>query len=250
MTTLAAAGVATAVWLAWRPAPLAAPAPRRRELALVPWWCLVAVVAWVGLGAVALVAVGLVWAGRTLLAVRARRRTAGAVAARLLESCEQLAADLAAGHSPDHALRAAAETWPVLAPVAEAAALGGDVPSALRELADRPGAGELRLVAAAWAVSQRTGSGLAAALDRVAASIRADRATQRVVEGELASARATARLVAALPLLVQLLGAGSGGAPWEFLLRTPLGLASLAAGLALGFLGLWWIERIADGVSA
>jgi tight adherence protein B len=98
-------------------------------------------------------------------------------------------------------------------------------------------------------VSHRTGAGLADALDRVAGTVRADRATRRVVAGELASARATARMMAALPLLVLVLGAGGGASPWGFLLGTPAGVLCLGAGLGLGALGLWWIERIADGVT-
>lgn len=247
-TLVAATGAALAGWFSLRPSPVLPPR-QGNSAAPVLVWCVLGAAAWVLLGRVALLAVVLAWAGRHLAAVRARRRARATTATGVLETCELLAADLAGGRSPAASLSAAAEVWPELRPVAEASALGGDVPAAMRQLADRPGAGELRLVAAAWAVSHRTGAGLAAALDRVASSIRADRATQRVVEGELASARATARLVAALPLLVQLLGLGNGQPPWSFLLHTSVGLACLAGGIGLGFLGLWWIERIADEVS-
>jgi tight adherence protein B len=187
--------------------------------------------------------------GRSLLARRRRRRDAAQTTDRVLETCELVAADLVAGQSPVVALRRASEEWPALATVAEAAELGSDPARALAELADAPGAGDLRLVAAAWTVAHRTGGGLADALDRVAATLRDRRATARVVASELASARATARLVAALPVAMLLLG-GRGSGAWAFLLGSPAGLACLAAGLALGLAGLAWIERIADGVTA
>jgi tight adherence protein B len=163
----------------------------------------------------------------------------------VLECCDLLASELAAGQAPGSALARAAETWPVLAPVWQSHAYGGDVPSALRRAGTEPGAEGLELVAAAWHVSHRTGQGLADALARVAQALREARATDRVVRGELASARATARLVAALPVVALMIGSGSGGDPVGFLLGTPMGIACLAGGLGLGLAGLAWIERIA-----
>jgi tight adherence protein B len=97
-------------------------------------------------------------------------------------------------------------------------------------------------------MSQRTGGGLGAATRRVAELVGRGQATRRVVAGELASARATARLVSALPVVALLMGSGAGADPWTFLLRTPWGLGCLAAGLAVGLVGLWWIEVIAREV--
>ena len=179
-----------------------------------------------------------------------RRRHRVADTAAVLEVCDLLAAELAVGRPPEAALRAAGRHWPPLGPVVEACHLGADVPAALRSLArERPGAADLRLVAAAWQVAHHSGHGLAAALVRTSRGIRARRRTRRLVDSELASARATARLVALLPLAVLLMGSGAGSDPWGFLLTTTMGLACLASGLALIGLGLWWIERLADAAA-
>jgi tight adherence protein B len=185
-----------------------------------------------------------------LLLVRRRREVAADQAA-VLEVCDLLAAELAAGRPPGAALSAASERWPPLVAAVEAVRLGADVPDALRRLADlRPGAADLRWVAGAWQVAQHSGHGLSAALERTASGLRARRRTRRLVDSELASARATARLVACLPLAVLVMGSGAGSDPWTFLVATPVGWVCLAGGLGLIGLGLWWIERLADRAAA
>lgn len=179
---------------------------------------------------------------RRLRAERERRSEAA------LELCEGLAADLRAGLPPLEALRIAAAEWPEVRPVLAAARLGGEVPDALRELAGRPGAEALNAVAAAWVVAHRSGAGLAAAVELAAATMREERATHRVVETELAAARATAKMLAVLPAGVLLLGRGTGGDPFAFLLTTTAGLVCLAIGLVLDWLGLAWLERIGRSV--
>lgn len=174
------------------------------------------------------------------------RRTAERRADAVLEVCEALAGELRAGQPPLVALQHCVDTLPELRQVSRAGELGGDVPAALRLVATLPGADGLREVASAWQVSQHSGATMSLALARVAESARERRSVQRVVAAELASAQATARLVATMPVLVLLMGSGIGGDPWHFLLETPPGLACLALGLGLTFAALHWVDRIAS----
>ena len=199
------------------------------------------VLALIGLGVAAGVA-GLVRRRRAARAAESRRDA-------VLESCEAMAADLAAGATPRTALERVAGDFPMLLPVASAARVDADVPQALRAIAATPGCQELALVAAAWQVTHRAGAGLAPALATTAASLRDQRSTRRLVASELAGARATGWLMAGLPLLVLLFAAGLGGDPIGFLTGTPVGLGCLGIGLALLLAGWWWLERLAAAVT-
>ncbi len=259
MTALVTAAVAgLTVWLLLPAGGTGAPAPPRRGPVRAAWPGGAAALGGAGVVAGAVVvlldgtalALGLVLtaagAGVVHLGRRAgARRRADARAERVLEACEALAGEVRAGQPPARALRRCVEVWPDLAPAAVAAELGGDVPGALRRLARTPGAAGLGEVAAAWQVSYTAGAALAPALLQVAESARRRSVTRRLVSAELASAQATARVVALLPAVVLAAGAGLGGDPWHFLLATPPGVACLAGGLALLLAGLAWIERIA-----
>jgi len=241
-----AAAVTAGLAAALLPAPRARPdAPRSQLLLSLAGLGVLAFLAPPRVAALALAVTAVALGGGVLWRRRADRLAAARTATHLVDACELLAAELSVGQPPGWALDRAARDWPALAPVAEAARVGADVPAALRTAASAPGAGGLRWVAAAWQVAHRTGQGLAGAVDRVALDLRAQQATRRVVDGELASARATAKLVALLPVAALAMGSGVGGDPWRFLLGSPVGLGCLGLGLAVGWAGLWWIEAIA-----
>ena len=166
----------------------------------------------------------------------------------MVDLCEALVGELRAGQPLVASLERCLDLWPGFEPVVAAGRLGADVPGALRRVARTPGAEGLAEIASAWQVSQRSGAGLAAALAQVALTARERQGTRRIVQGELASAQATARLVAVLPVASLAMSAGIGGDPWHFLLATPVGVACLGLGLLFAFAGLWWIDRIAATV--
>jgi tight adherence protein B len=180
---------------------------------------------------------------------RALRRAA-ARRAEVGELVGLMAAELRAGVLPQRMVEGLAAEFPVLAPVARAAALGGDVPGALREASSPPGRGLLRDVAGAWSVSERSGAPLAVVVERLGQSARTEREIVREVESGVAPARATGRLMAALPVMGLLLGSGMGGDPVAVLTGTWLGAGCLAAGCALACTGVVWIERLASSAGA
>ncbi len=67
------------------------------------------------------------------------------------------------------------------------------------------------------------GAGLAAALDRVAAALRAEADQRDDLRAQLAGPRSTAVLLALLPVFGLVLGAGLGAHPSAVLLHTPPG---------------------------
>ena len=178
-----------------------------------------------------------------------RERVAQRTRQEVIDYCEALAGELRAGQAINRAVERSVAVWPASEVVAAAARLDASVPRALRRLAALPGAAAVRRLAGAWEVSSSTGAGLVVAVEQVLATARAEEATARLVRAELASARATARLVSGLPVVVLLAAQGIGARPWHFLLDTPAGVGCLAAGVALSLAGLAWIDRIAAASS-
>ena len=224
--------------------------PRRRGWSGAAW-AVIGLVAWsladgrVSLFAVvAIVPVGLVARGLTR-AWRFRRERRGRQVA-VIEVCDALAAELLAGLPAGRALERACEGRSDWAPIVSAATLGGGVAEAMRRAARVPGAEGLRAVAAGWEVSGSSGAALAAVLERIAAGLRSDDDARAEVTACLGPVRATATMLAVLPVFGLALGSSMGARPVAFLLSTDAGAGCLILGLALASAGVLWVERLAS----
>jgi tight adherence protein B len=176
-----------------------------------------------------------------------RRRQARRLRQRdVLAMCDDLSAELRAGIPTLTAVDRACAGRAELGPVSASARLGGDVSAALRRCAERPGAEGLRAVAAAWEVANTSGASLAVVVDRIAAGLRSDDDARAEVLASLGPPRATARLLAVLPLFGLALGSSIGADPIRFLVGTPWGLGCLITGAVLALAGIWWVERLAS----
>lgn len=184
------------------------------------------------------------WTRRAAAAARREERSGAA------EALAVLASELRAGRPTALALSGAAlvAVGPLadgLGSAAVAGELGADPVEALLRAAPRSAVPEvLRGLAACWQVCASTGSSLAAAVERLSVSLRADQAQRLAVASELAGPRATAAMLAVLPVAGISLAAGLGADPLEVLLHTPVGIACLGAGLGLECLGMWWTRRL------
>jgi tight adherence protein B len=157
-----------------------------------------------------------------------------------------LASELRAGRTPD-------EAW--LAVVGEpaqrlpASALPGSEPArVLERWARSPGWGGLLPVATCWRLADASGGGLADALDRVAVAMRHEHEVGDEVSGQLAAVRATAWVLATVPVLAVVLGQMVGADPLAVLLGTPLGVLCLVLGSSLAAAGWWWLTRQVESV--
>lgn len=256
MTTLAA--VLLAAGAAWLLLPSRAVLPgatrARRSLPPAVTWGVGAVVSVVVVAVVAAGLGGALWvlAAAVLLgtgshlvagALAERRRTAAAV--ETAQAMQVVAGQLRIGSVPGVALASAARDCRCLERPAATLAIGGDVPRALAEAGSTPGREGLQSLGRAWELGEVTGAPMAGLAVRVADQVRADQETRRVVQAELSGPRATARLLAGLPLVGLLMGRMAGGDPVGFLFGTLAGQACLLAGTCLACAGLAWTERMA-----
>jgi tight adherence protein B len=186
--------------------------------------------------------------GVRLTRLRRRGRVASAARVEVAHACRVLAGQLRVGRIPAEALRVAAVDCPVLSPAAALLDLGSDPVPRWRHDAVLPGQNGLLVLARAWEVSTRTGSPLAPALERVSEALSEDVAIERLVFGEVSAARATSKIMAALPLCGIGIGYVIGGRPLHFLVSGPLGWACLLGGVLLAAAGVLWIDWLSRSV--
>lgn len=179
---------------------------------------------------------------------RGRRRALRQLrAGQVTELILVLAASLRSGLPAPAALGHAAQDEPVVRSAATAARRAGDVPQALRAAHRGPGDDGLERLAIAWQVADRTGAPLADVLDRLSDVEREERDLRREVSAGIAPARATAALMALLPVFGLVIGSGFGGDPaWKVLTAHPIVALAAASGAGLACAGMLWIDRIAD----
>ncbi|GAA1059397.1 type II secretion system F family protein [Agromyces bracchium] len=130
----------------------------------------------------------------------------------------------------------------VIARAARAAADGSPVAEAVEAArrANARAAAAWRVLAAAWAVADAAGAPLARCLTMLAGTLRDEAQLRREAAALLAGPAASARLVAALPLIAVAFGALLGFDTLGVLVGGPVGLACLALGSALLWGGARW----------
>lgn len=203
------------------------PAPRRRRLIRRPRLVVALVVVGIAvpagvLGGPVAATIVAVYAivTATVLRRRQRRRIEVTARSRALDAMAALAADLRAGLAAGQVLAVAR---PVLDPV----------PAILAR------------VSAAWRIADVTGAPLADLLDRLEVDLRGLERIRLVAGAHAAGTRATAGLLAALPVAGIGLGYGMGADPLAILLGTPVGAVCAVVAVALQVVGLAWTDRLA-----
>lgn len=103
----------------------------------------------------------------------------------------------------------------------------------------------VRLAVSALALGAETGGAHARAVDGVAATIRSRLAVSREVRALSSQARLSGVVITLAPLGFAVLATATDERTAAFLLRTPLGLMCLSAGLTLDGLAALWMHRLA-----
>ncbi len=231
--------------------------PRRRHFAVTACVASVfAIAAWL-IPWTAVLALGLLAA--TLLARRrleARRRAHLQEASALQCALEVLIGELRIGMHPVTAIGNAAKeshgrVAVALGSVAARAVLGADVVAGLHAEAQRSTSpGHWEWLAACWHLAQTHGLAIATLMQAAQRDIVERERFHGRIEAGMAGARATAVILAGLPLLGVLLGQSMGADPLGFLFSDGVGGWLLVLGSALICCGVLWSDRITSKVLA
>lgn len=187
-------------------------------------------------------AVGAYLGSRAWLSSRADRARDGRLGA-LADGLGALAADLRSGRSLAEATGSAATA---VADEGSGRALTAALrsPGAVPADADPVFGEALARIGAAVRLSARTGCSLAAVAGAVEDDLRARHRLRLELRAATAAPRASAALLAGLPLLALAMGAGIGADPWGVLTGTGVGQILLVVGVALTAAGLAWSRRL------
>lgn len=204
-----------------------------------------------------LIAVAVVGA-TAILRYRRRRRNRGALhEGRTLETAlDVLVGELRVGSHPVRAFSVAAEesvgaVAGSLRGVAARARLGADVTAGLRDAARSSALpAQWDRLAVCWRLAADHGLAIATLMRAAQRDVtERQRFSARVASG-MAGARATAAILAALPVLGVLLGQLIGARPLSFLLSGHAGGWLLVVGSTLACGGLLWSDRITDRLAS
>lgn len=183
-------------------------------------------------------------------------RRAAAEGDALQSALEVLVGELRAGSYPVRAFGVAADDTAgavaaSLRSVAARARLGADVAAGLAAAARGSALpGHWERLALCWRLASDNGLGIATLMRAAQRDIAERQRFSARVSSSMAGARATATILAALPVLGVLLGQLIGARPLGFLLGGQAGGWLLLVGSTLACVGLLWADRIADGVAS
>ncbi|MEU6643297.1 type II secretion system F family protein [Saccharomonospora sp. NPDC046836] len=183
---------------------------------------------------------------------QAREQTAAASA--LAEAVRTMVAELRSGAHPAAAAEVAAmdadpQTAGVLRTIGAAARLGGDLDAALlTQAAPGPGRDVLAQLARAWSLARDHGLPLAGVLEAVHRDIEAQVRLANQVSARMAGPRASAGILAVLPIGGIALGQAMGADPLRVLVTTLPGQVLVVIGAGLILAGVSWSAALTGRV--
>jgi tight adherence protein B len=186
---------------------------------------------------------------RQRASVRRRRGSKARNASDPVGAMSAFSAEVRAGSSPTVALGLALQPFPQLCPrTQQALSAQGDVAAALRLDALAARQREWAALAAVWELTDRRGVSMVAVADRLAEHGRQLAAARRLLNAELAEARATVRVLALLPVIGLALGTVLGANPLRWLTTSSAGHAVIAAAVGFEVAGWLWVRALVRSV--